>query len=292
MPLTHERAFRIRHYECDAGGCLHPASYMRLAQETAFDASAAAGYDTATYEKLGTVWLIRETDLACRCPVRYNDEIRIRTWVEDFRRIRSRRAYEFLDAASGEQVARAATDWVYVDRAAHRPVKIPPAMMVAFYPEGAPDEAPPRERFPELPDPPGVFTALRRAAWSDIDGMGHVNNAAYLAYCDDCAFQAGEAAGWPWDRLLENGLRILTRRHQVAYLGQALPGDDLEIATWVSDLRPASFTRHFTVRLAGSADLLARASARCVAVDADALRPVRIPPAYYRECLALNGSQG
>ena len=53
MPLTHTRTFRVRHYECDAYGHLNNANYLRYMQETAFDASAAAGYDLERYNKLG-----------------------------------------------------------------------------------------------------------------------------------------------------------------------------------------------------------------------------------------------
>ena len=43
MPLKHERLFRVRFYECDAYGHLNNSNYVRYMQETAFDASAAAG---------------------------------------------------------------------------------------------------------------------------------------------------------------------------------------------------------------------------------------------------------
>jgi len=49
MPLIHERAFRVRHYECDAYGHVNHANYLRYMQEAALDASAAAGYDIDWY---------------------------------------------------------------------------------------------------------------------------------------------------------------------------------------------------------------------------------------------------
>ena len=42
MALTHERTFRVRHYECDSYGHVNHANYLRYMQEAAFDASAAA----------------------------------------------------------------------------------------------------------------------------------------------------------------------------------------------------------------------------------------------------------
>jgi acyl-CoA thioester hydrolase len=89
MPLTHTRTFRIRYYECDAYGHVNQAQYLRYMQEAAFDASAAAGYDTARYEEMGRTWLIRETEIEYLRPLRYGDSVRVTTWVDDFRRIRS-----------------------------------------------------------------------------------------------------------------------------------------------------------------------------------------------------------
>src|SRR5439155_20426757 len=93
MPLTHERTFRVRHYECDAYGHVNNTNYLRYMQEAAFDASAAAGYDLARYAALGNHWLVRETEIEYLAPLRYGHSVRVTTWVEDFHRVRSRRAY-------------------------------------------------------------------------------------------------------------------------------------------------------------------------------------------------------
>ena len=52
MPLTHTRTFRVRYYECDANGHLTSANYLRYMQETAFDASTAAGYGIDRYDRM------------------------------------------------------------------------------------------------------------------------------------------------------------------------------------------------------------------------------------------------
>ena len=77
MPFTYSRTFRVRYYECDAYGHLNNANYLRYMQETAFDASAAAGYDLQAYEALGHFWLIRETDIEYRRPLRYDDSVTV-----------------------------------------------------------------------------------------------------------------------------------------------------------------------------------------------------------------------
>ena len=125
MPLIHERTFRVRHHECDIHRIVRDASYLRFMQETAFDASAAAGYGQRRYVAIGKLWLIRETDVDFISPLRYGDMVRVKTWVADFRRVRSRRMYELTKEGSGELVARAHTDWAFLDRTTGRPALSP-----------------------------------------------------------------------------------------------------------------------------------------------------------------------
>src|SRR5690349_20213176 len=109
--------------DLDAFGELHSAVLLRLLQETATRASTAAGFDAAYYERTGTMWIIRRTTLAREAAARYGDVLTVRTWITDFRRVRSLRAYEVR--AGDRLVARASTDWVFVDREHARPRRIP-----------------------------------------------------------------------------------------------------------------------------------------------------------------------
>jgi len=268
MPLIHLRTFRVRHCECDAYGRVHRANYLDYMQEAAFDASAAAGYDRARYDAMGLHWLVRETDIEYLYPLRYGDSVQVKTWVSDFRRVRSRRAYELRLAESGELVARASTDWVFLDSATGRPASIPQEMMAAFFPEGVPEQAPPRSRFPRAPKPPpGVFRLRRRVEWRDIDPAQHVNNAVYLAYLEDCAIQAAAAHGWPEARMRAEGFASVVRRYQIEYRQPGVLGDELELATWVSDVKHSTAVRHHTVTRVSGGALLARARVLLGAVD-------------------------
>jgi acyl-CoA thioester hydrolase len=281
MPMIHVRTFRVRHYECDAYGHVNQANYLRYMQEAAFDASAAAGYDLTRYEAMGHHWLVRETDIEYLRPLRYGDSVRVKTWVVDFRRIRSRRAYEFRRAGSDELVAQARTDWVFLDSATWRPAPIPPEMMAALFPEGLPDPAAPRPRFPAAPPPPpGVFRLRRRVEWRDIDPEQHVNNAVYLSYLEDCGVQVAAAHGWPMARMRAEGFAIVARRHQIEYQQPAVLDDELELATWISDAKRATAVRHYRVTRVRDGALLARARTLWVWVDLKTGRPIRIPDAF------------
>lgn len=291
-PAVHERAFRVRYYECDAYGHVNHANYLRYMQEAAFDASAAVGYDVARYEAMGRLWLVRETDIIYERPLVYGDTVIVRTYVADFRRVRSRRVYEMRLAGTAEPVATASTEWVFLDTASQRPASIPPEMVAAFYNGGAPIAAR-AEPFPEAPPPPpGTFRITQQVEWRDIDQAQHVNNANYLAYIEECNMQVAIAHGWPMERLMALNLGIVARRYRIEYLQPAINGDELTVATYVSDAKRATAVRHYTIHRSGDGALLARAHVLWVWVDLTTGRPRRIPDAFreaFRDNIAEPG---
>lgn len=278
MPLIHERVFRVRHYECDAYGHVNHANYLRYMQEAAMDASAAAGYDIPRYNEIKRQWFIRETDISYLRPLTYGDTIIVKTWVADFRRVRSRRAYELRHAVTGELVAEAHTDWVYLDIETQRPVTIPPEMIAAFVPEGLSEEGLRRELFPAVPPPPpGVFRMQRQVEWRDLDGAGHVNNAMYMAYFEECGVRVAAAHGWPMARMFEAGFGIVARRYRIEYQQPALFGDELELATWIAEVKRSSAVRYYAMNRASDGALVARAHVTWVWIDLKTGRPIRVP---------------
>jgi acyl-CoA thioester hydrolase len=245
-------------------------------QETALDASAAAGWDMARYEAIGRMWLIRETDIEYLQPLHYNEEVTITTWVADFRRVQSRRRYEF-HRKDGVLVARAATNWVFLDSTSKHPAMIPDSVITAFMPDGP--QSPERpEKFPPAPPPPAnVFTLRKRVEWRDIDTVGHVNNAAYMNYCEDASTQVGRTYGWSMQRMIDEGFAIIARRYRILYLQPAFLDDDIDIACWFSDLKRATAIRHYTLNRVQDGALLARAQALWVCFDLERQRPMRVP---------------
>lgn len=292
MPFTHSRVFRVRYYECDAYGHLNNANYLRYMQETAFDASAAAGFGIQRYAEMQRLWLIRGTQIEYLRPVRYNDSIEVKTWVMEFRRVSSRRAYEFYLEGTQELVARAYTDWVFIDTNTGRATTILPEVSAAYFPKGVHQSSPQRENYPIAPPPPsGVFKMRRRVSWRDIDQMHHVNNAVYLEYIEECGMQVIAAHHWPWTRMAAEGFAIILRQHHIQYLQPALIEDELEIATWVSEVKRSSAMRHYTIRRAGDGELLAQVHTLGVWIDLSTGRPIRIPPNFIAD-FASNISAG
>jgi acyl-CoA thioester hydrolase len=283
--MHHEFSFPIRYDDCDPYGHVNHAAYLRFMLEAAFAASAAIGYPVNRYRDMGRLWFVRDTEIDYLAPLQYGDSVAVHTWVLDFRRVRSRRAYELRRLADHTVVARAVTDWVFLDRQQQRPASVPAGMVAAFLPDGPDPEVAPRAPFPEAPDPPpGIYRQERRVSWSDLDPAGHVNNARYLNYLEDCAIADARSRGWPVARMLEeSGFAIVARRYRIEYHEPAHLDEMLEVATWISDVRRASAVRHYTVHRETGGTLLARARALWAWIDPASGRPVRIPEGFLRD---------
>jgi acyl-CoA thioester hydrolase len=273
MPLTHTRNFRVRFYELDAYGHLNNAAYLRYMQETAFDASAAAGYDLNRYRALNRTWLIHETEIEYLRPLTYGETVAVTTWVADFGKVRSRRRYDFH--CDGELAARAHSDWAFLDATTGRPASIPVELKAAFL---APDEVLPtlkRQPFPNPPPAPRTFTVQRRVEWRDVDSARHVNNANYLAFAEECGYAAAQHFGWDLARTWESGAAVIVRSHRLEYREPLVYGDAFTITTWLHSFRAASGYRYSTITRAGDAALVARLNTLLVWVDRQTLRPIR-----------------
>jgi acyl-CoA thioester hydrolase len=288
VSVIYHEPFRVRYYECDAYSHLSRLSYLRWMQEAAFGASKEVGYDFAHYMETGHLWLVRETDIQFITPIDYGAEIIVKTWVVDFRRSHSLRRYEFIHGASEEVVARASTDWVYVNMQTLRPVTVPEAMQSAFSPNGGDETEPPRGRIARNTSEPPSFSSVRiRIAWRDIDSMWHVNNPAYLKYIEDADARTQEARGWPRQRMVEAGREAVVRDYSIEYRQPAQVGEEIEIASWSSDVKECGALSHYTIRRVKDGAVLARASMSWEWVDVKSGRTMVVPADFLGDCCLL-----
>jgi acyl-CoA thioester hydrolase len=115
----------------------------------------------------------------------------------------------------------------------------------------------------------------------DIDAYGHVNNAVYLRWLDRAAWSHSAALGLSVDECtrLRRGMAAL--RIEIDYVRAALPGERVEIATWIAESdRKLRVTRKFQLRHADDGGTLARATTRYVCLNLDNGRAVRMPPEF------------
>ncbi len=219
---------RVRHDDLDAFGRAYPSAYLRHLAQVAIDASSDAGFDAAWYAAAGARWLVRRTTFDVTRPARADERLRVQTWVEDFRRVRSRRRYEA--DTGGAAALTAVTDWVFVDAATGRPRRVPDEMEARF--GMAVDAGAPRTpwRAPEPPPEPGRSSYQVR--WGELDSLGHMNNAAYLDLLVQGTLDVLERLDWPIERLAGGGAAPYVASGDIEYLDEVRYGDRLETLTW------------------------------------------------------------
>jgi len=282
MAHQFERTFRVRHYECDAYETVYYTNYLRYIQETAMDASADAGFGGEWYAAQGRIWLVRDTKIAFLEPLRYGDAVCVRTWVQDMRASMSKRAYELRRVRDDVIVARAETDWAYIDTTTGRPARIPAEIRDALVDPDLPYK--PRESFPSAPSSPASsFTQRRRVEWRDIDPAQHVNNSVYLAYAEDYAVETDAAFGWTQARMRASGFALAYTEFRIDYRQSAVFGDSLDITSWVSNVDGGHAVRHFElVRVSDGAQVArVRAVMTCRSVEGGS--PLPMHPAYIQD---------
>jgi len=141
-------------------------------------------------------------------------------------------------------------------------------------------------------DPPpdtGLFRQRVVVADGDIDELGHASNISYLRWIQLVAKGHSERVGWSYERYLELGAVFVVRRHEVDYLRPAMPGDELELRTWVEGWRAATSVRQTRIVRASDGAELARGCTTWALVAVDGGRPTRIP-AEVRQAFAGEGA--
>jgi acyl-CoA thioester hydrolase len=99
-----------------------------------------------------------------------------------------------------------------------------------------------------VPEPGAlVWETVVRVRFHEVDGLGHVNNAAYLNYLEQAAIDHATALGVDLDVLRRLGGVFVARRHDITFLQPAVAGDVLRIVTWLGAPRGARVERRYLI---------------------------------------------
>ncbi|MBZ0277150.1 MAG: thioesterase family protein, partial [Anaerolineae bacterium] len=80
--------------------------------------------------------------------------------------------------------------------------------------------------------PPLTHTTTFHVRHYECDAYGHLNNANYIRYMEEAAFEASAAAGYPKARYEGMGFIWLARETEIEYLNAVHYGDRVEVKTW------------------------------------------------------------
>jgi acyl-CoA thioester hydrolase len=132
MPVSsiYTKAFIIPRSAIDENGHVNNVAYVQWMQDIAVEHYSSIGGVAA--QGLDATWVVREHKIEYLLPAFTGEEIEIKTWVENVRRVRSLRKYEFVRKADGKVLVRGETDWVFVDLKSGTPRAIPEEVSRVF----------------------------------------------------------------------------------------------------------------------------------------------------------------
>ncbi len=197
MKPIHEESFRVCTWDSDASLKLTASAAFNFCQEAAGTHAEELGVGLDAMDTQGIAWILSRMSLALDRRPKRGAKLTIRTWPLGAARLFVHRDYELFD--EGGVFGRGRSAWLIVDTASKRPKR--PEQLIEGLPRNEGREA--------LPDGAGSLSAAegiaplagRRAAYSDLDYNGHVNNARYVQWIQDSldADELAAAAGFRLD---------------------------------------------------------------------------------------------
>jgi acyl-ACP thioesterase len=254
--------FAVRFGAVDRSDRLTLAAVFDIFQELAINHAETLGVGRDALAASRQGWILSRMSVAADRRPKWGETVIARSWPRGADRLFAVRDYDIRDTED-RVLVRGRSGWIILDMDRRRPLRIQPII----------ENFPLNEGLDALPGTPGLETrdnlekaGERRAAYSDIDYNGHVNNARYITWIQDIAGA----------EILEKADRI---RLDINYLSEIKYGELIEIwAARIDDAGAGSVSaggygraRAFEGRRSGDARPVFRAELR--AASADDARP-------------------
>lgn len=125
MPISsiYSKIITIPSSAIDENGHVNNVVYVQWMQDIAVEHYASIGGVEA--QGSDATWVIRKHSIEYFLQAFEGEEIEVRTWVEDLRKVRSLRMYEFVRKSDGKTLVKGESDWVFMDIKTGRPKAIP-----------------------------------------------------------------------------------------------------------------------------------------------------------------------
>lgn len=172
-------------YQINQYAFLRPAAFMDLAQEIAYWAAMELGFGYENLHVHHTAWVLSRMHIHFTRFPKWQDNASLYTWHKGANGLFYLRDFELLDA-DGSPAVQATSSWVVIDeRTRHfvRPDELPPSLVLDY-----PVDDAIAQQAPKVVMPKAEMTEAgeHTVAYSDIDIIGHTNNARYVVWAMDC----------------------------------------------------------------------------------------------------------
>jgi acyl-ACP thioesterase len=184
--------FIVRAWDIDRSKRFTSAAAFNYFEEIAAIHATELGVGEETLLKSNQGWILSRMSVVLHRRPEWGESITVRTWPRGAYKLFAVRDYDILDTQS-ITIAQGRSAWLLMDIQKLKPLR----------PQILTDKLPQNEGLDALIDGIGTLesrntmalTASRKAAYSDIDYNGHVNNARYIQWIQDIIpYQALENA--------------------------------------------------------------------------------------------------
>ena len=193
-------------------------------QEAAISHAVFLGVGRDEMTEKGQAWVLSRLSVFMEKRPLYGDTLIVRSWPRGPEKLFCLRDYDIsdlssvdlpsVDLPSGKALVRGRSGWLVLDMEKRRPLRVQSIVDKLPLNEGidalvsGPVGLEPRETL--------VSSGSRRAAYSDIDFYGHVNNVRYVQWIQDITSP----------ELLDKAEQM---RLDINYMGETLPGELVEL---------------------------------------------------------------
>lgn len=124
--------FKVTRDDIDFNGHVNNVTYLGWMIEAATKHSKSVGFGYEECLELGGTWVAKSHNLEYKKPAFKDDELEMRTWIEDIGKIMSTRRYVLTRPKDDAIICEGKTEWVFVDSEKMRPMKIPLVVIDGF----------------------------------------------------------------------------------------------------------------------------------------------------------------
>lgn len=207
-------SFAIKCYEVDSAKRLKPTAFMDMAQEMAYQAASAMKFGYYELIQSNLAWVLSRMRFRFLDTPHWEDEVTIRTWHRGAFGPFFVRDFEVV-GKDGHRMIEATSSWVVIDVESRRmshPKDVLPKEDTACH-DFAIETPAGKVMMPRGVEPEYVTT--HKVAYSDIDLVGHTNNARYVAWALDCLEFGGDS--------------IRVDEVEIVFHHEARPGDEIAL---------------------------------------------------------------
>ena len=214
MATFYEHQFCIDSRDVDGRGYCKASALLGHLQEAATQAAELGGCPRQVLlERYNGFWMLTRVWFQLDRPLRWEEEVTVRTWHRGNRRATMYRDYDIY--VNGERVGQGISAWVLADRTTRKLIRLNHIREL----DGTDGGELVKERTLSKLHPPADLAEVERRPmrYSDTDINGHVNNTRYADFACDALEQ---------DRLDGD---IFVSEMQIGYLMECRPGEVLSI---------------------------------------------------------------